>query len=167
MRTLLLVLTGLFFLLHPMLVAAVQETTTVVLMPTGDREGDASGEAVVSISDENNNADQRTLVVRVRIDKVRGGRHATHIHEGFCPPPVGPSPDQQGNIVLDLNDTIAGPFPTVTILRTTDLHTRPGGIQSFDELLDPTRNFYINVHLLPSVAPISGPGQVCGRLEFP
>ncbi len=143
---------------------AQQRTATVVLMPTQD--GNATGVAHASISDNGNR-----LVILIEVNGLdERGPHATHIHEGFCPPPVGPSPDAQGPIVVDLRDTVQQSVElsgrdTVTRRFAGQLPTRPGGLVSFEELLDPSRNFYINVHLL-STADGTGPGQLCGRLEF-
>ncbi|MDH3639607.1 MAG: hypothetical protein OES09_14265 [Gammaproteobacteria bacterium] len=56
-------------------------------------------------------------------------------------------------------------WDTVTLRLNGQLPARPGGIVNFEELLDTSRNFNINVHLL-STADGTGLGQLCGRLQF-
>jgi hypothetical protein len=149
-----------------------QRTALVVLGPTGNEA--ASGQAFITISDQNQNPANIRLVIRMEVSGMPTGRFATHIHEGFCPPPIGPEPDQQGPIVLDTIDTngfnldsqVRIPL-SVTSLRPSNLPTRMNGIRDFNELLDTKRNFYLNVHQRSSDAPNGiGPGLLCGRVEF-
>jgi hypothetical protein len=149
-----------------------QRSALVVLGPTGNER--ASGHAFITISDQNQNPANVRMVVRMEISGMPTGVFATHIHEGFCPPPIGPEPDQQGPIVLDVADTAGFSLDnqirlplTVTSLRPSNLPTRRGGIMDFNELLDPNRNFYLNVHQRPADASNGiGPGLLCGRVEF-
>ena len=149
-----------------------QRTAVVVLGPTGNDK--ATGTALITISDQNQTAANVQLVVRMEISGMPTGAFATHIHEGFCPPPMGPEPDQQGPIRVDFKDVTGFNLDnqvrlpeTITILKPSNLPTRAGGITDFNALLDPSRNFYVNVHARSANDPAGiGAGLLCGRLEF-
>ncbi len=70
-----------------------QRNSTVVLGPTGNSK--ASGVVHLTLSDQNvAAATGPILVARIEISGMPTGLFATHIHEGFCPPPLEPEPDQ-------------------------------------------------------------------------
>ena len=150
-----------------------QRSAFVVFMPTGNSQ--ATGVGHFSISDQNNDPSQMTFVGRIEVSGMPTGRFAAHIHEGFCPPPIGPSPDQQGPIRIDFPDVRAFSLDpdqvrvpiSITILKPSNLPTRAGGITDLTQLLDPSRNFYVNVHERSGDnAAGPGAGLTCGRLVF-
>src|SRR5437773_12568991 len=66
-----------------------QRSAFVVFGPTGNSS--ATGVGFFTITDQNRaNAADLRLISRIEISGMPTGRFATHIHEGFCPPPVGP-----------------------------------------------------------------------------
>jgi len=149
-----------------------QRNAIVVLMPTGNSK--ATGMAYLSISDGNNSKGTSFMVARIEVNGMPTGLFATHIHEGFCPPPVGPEPDQQGPIRVDFADTVGfnldsvtRSLVSVTVLQPSDMPTRSGGITNVTDLLDSSRNFYLNIHQRSKTDPAGiGPGLTCGRVVF-
>ncbi len=127
------------------------------LRPTGDATG--SGRAQLAIG-ENGEHLQAGLTVA---GLPPGSTHASFIHQGFCPPPIGPSPDQQGINILRLNDVNVD--DNGNGFQTTEIHLEGSGFTSLTDLL--TGDYYINVFLNSSNdAAGIGPGQMCGPIQF-